>query len=114
MPRSSPTLTPALQTCIQHAFLMARAARHEYLTLEHLLLALQEDPFVRQAVEACGGKPAELKTQLEAFLKDRLEALPSTEDREPVPTLGFKRVMERAIVQCRHRFTVFGGWQRRP
>ncbi|MDP2876038.1 MAG: ATP-dependent Clp protease ATP-binding subunit ClpA [Holophaga sp.] len=100
MPRSSPTLTPALQTCIQHAFLMARAARHEYLTLEHLLLALQEDPFVRQAVEACGGKPAELKTQLEAFLKDRLEVLPSTEDREPVPTLGFNRVMERAIVHA--------------
>ena len=100
MPRPSPSLTPSLQTCIQHAFLLARASRHEYLTLEHLLLALQEDAHVRDAVVACGGQPAVLKNELETFLKGCLETLPETQDQQPTPTLGFNRVMERAIVHA--------------
>jgi len=100
MPKAGPALTPMLQTCIQHAFLMAHARQHEFLTLEHLLLALQEDPHVCAAVEACGGKPAALKAELEQFLKDCLEVLPNAKDHQPEPTLGFNRVMERAIVHA--------------
>jgi len=48
----TPSLTMALNRCIQHAFGLARDARHEYLTLEHLLLALQDDPMVVNAVSA--------------------------------------------------------------
>ncbi len=100
MPRPTPSLTPALQTCLQQAFLLARTWRHEYLTLEHLLLSLQEDPFVRGAEEACGGDAKALKTELQAFLKEKLEALPASEDVQPSPTLGFNRVIERALLHA--------------
>ena len=100
MPKPGPALTPILQTCLQHAFLLAHAARHEYLTLEHLLLALQEDPHVRGAVEACGGEPTALQADLEQFLKEHLESLPEATEHQPEPTLGFNRVMERALVHA--------------
>jgi len=100
MPRPTPALTPALQTCLQQAFLLARTRRHEYLTLEHLLLSLQEDPFVRTAVEACGGDSKALKAELETFLKEKLEPMPASEDVQPAPTLGFNRVIERAILHA--------------
>ncbi len=99
-PRPAPALTPSLQKCLQQAFLLARTSRHEYLTLEHLLLTLQEDALVRETVEACGGRSSALKAELEAFLKDRVEVLPEAEDVEPSPTLGFNRVMERAILHA--------------
>ena len=60
MPPPTPALTPGLNHCIQHAFNLAREARHEYLTLEHLLLALQDDPQVLNAVAACGGDATRL------------------------------------------------------
>ncbi|WP_005034794.1 ATP-dependent Clp protease ATP-binding subunit ClpA [Holophaga foetida] len=94
----NPRITDALQRCIQHAFHLALASRHEYLTLEHMLLALQHDPAVAEAVKACGGDPEALKTDLGAFLRENLESL--SEDTpllQPVPTLAFNRVMERAI-----------------
>jgi len=100
MPRPTPSLTPSLQKCLQQAFLLARVSRHEFLTLEHLLLALQEDPFVCGAEEACGGSPAKLKAELESFLKENLESLPEAEDLNPSPTLGFNRVIERAILHA--------------
>jgi ATP-dependent Clp protease ATP-binding subunit ClpA len=100
MPRPTPSLSPALQVCLQQAFLLARTLRHEYLTLEHLLLSLQEDPCVRGAEEACGGDAKVLKTELETFLKEKLEAISAAEDVQPVPTLGFNRVIERAILHA--------------
>ena len=100
MPRPAPTLTPSLQKCLQQAFLLAHTSRHEYLTLEHLLRTLQEDPYVRGAIEACGGNPESLKTDLDTFLTNKMEALPGDEDLEPSPTLGFNRVIERAIIHA--------------
>ncbi|BDU77821.1 ATP-dependent Clp protease ATP-binding subunit ClpA [Mesoterricola sediminis] len=94
----TPTIAPALNQAIQKAFAAAREARHEYLTLEHLLLALQEDPVVIEAVAACGGDAAELARELDTWLKARLEALPPEAQDNPVPTLGFNRVMEHAIL----------------
>ncbi|MBP1628124.1 MAG: ATP-dependent Clp protease ATP-binding subunit ClpA [Holophagaceae bacterium] len=94
----NPRITETLQRCIQHAFHLALAARHEYLTLEHMLLALQEDPAVAEAVAACGGDPEALKTNLGSFLRESVESLPEdTPLLQPVPTLAFNRVMERAI-----------------
>ena len=96
----NPAIAPLLNQCIQHAFTLARARRHEYLTLEHLLLGLQEDPQVLRAETACGGDPDRLKQDLEAFLDQRLQPLPEGEEANPTPTLGFNRVMERAILQA--------------
>jgi ATP-dependent Clp protease ATP-binding subunit ClpA len=94
----NPSLTAALNRCIQQAFSLARDARHEYLTLEHLLLALQDDPMVAAAVAACGGDPARLRQELQAFLDQRLEVLPPDLAGSPMPTRGFNRVIERAIL----------------
>jgi ATP-dependent Clp protease ATP-binding subunit ClpA len=94
----TPTISPALNQCIQAAFTMARDLRHEFLTLEHLLLAMQDDPLVARAVTACGGEPERLRRDLEAYLRAHMEALPSDAAGNPTPTLGFNRVMERAIL----------------
>jgi ATP-dependent Clp protease ATP-binding subunit ClpA len=96
----TPSITPALNRSIQRAFTFARTARHEYLTLEHLLLAMQEDPQVTRAIAACGGNAGGLKAELEGFLAEHLEPLPAELPSNPVPTLGFNRVMERAILHA--------------
>jgi ATP-dependent Clp protease ATP-binding subunit ClpA len=95
---ATPSLTLELNRCIQHAFTLARDARHEYLTLEHLLLALQDDPLVVRAVAACGGDSGRLRKELEAYLEARMEALPASYAVNPTPTDGFNRVIERAIM----------------
>lgn len=96
----TPTIAQALNQAIQRAFAQARDARHEYLTLEHLLLSMQEDPLVTGAVAACGGDAARLATELGEWLKARMEPLPEGTALNPVPTLGFNRVMERAILHA--------------
>ena len=98
MPPPTPSLTAVLNRCIQHAFSLARDARHEYLTLEHLLLALQDDPLVVTAVAACGGDSGRLRKELEAYLEQRMETLPADMPANPIPTEGFNRVIERAIM----------------
>jgi ATP-dependent Clp protease ATP-binding subunit ClpA len=100
MPRSQPKITEALQHALQKSFALAKEARHEFLTLEHLLLALQEDPLVKAAVEACGGKIQGLASDLETFLRSHLEVLPEALVLDPLPTLGFNRVLERAILHA--------------
>ncbi|HNX95080.1 MAG TPA: ATP-dependent Clp protease ATP-binding subunit ClpA [Holophaga sp.] len=97
MPSSNPSLTSGLQRAIHGAVARVRDARHEYLTLEHLLLALLEDVQAQEAVEACGASVQALRASLEDFLADRLESMPGDDPVEPAPTLGFNRVMERAL-----------------
>jgi len=96
----TPTIAPALNQAIQKAFARARESRHEYLTLEHLLLSLQEDPLVVEALAACGGDAGRLAKELGAWLEARMEPLPEGSALNPVPTLGFNRVMERAILHA--------------
>ena len=100
MATPTPPITPALNQIIQRAFAFARDQHHEYLTLEHLLLSMQEDPAVVQAIAACGGDSRRLRSELVAFLKDSLEPLPKGAQPKPTPTLGFTRVIERAILQA--------------
>ena len=100
MPRSRPSISEALQRSLQRTFSLAREGRHEFLTLEHLLLALQDDPLVSGAVAACGGSAQALRQDLEAFLQTRLERLPESLALDPAPTLGFSRVIERAILHA--------------
>lgn len=100
MARPQPEISEPLQRALQRTFSMAKEARHEFLTLEHLLLAVQADPLVRGAVEACGGNANALTLDLEDFLRTKLEVLPEGEALEPSPTLGFSRVLERAILHA--------------
>ena len=100
MARPRPGISGALQQVLRKTFSLAKGARHEYLTLEHLLLALQDDPLVQGAVEACGGDAKALAQELESFLGGSLEVLPAGEEADPSPTLGFTRVMERAIMHA--------------
>ncbi len=98
MPRPHPRLSNDLQHALHKAFSMAKEARHEYLTLEHLLLGFREDALVLGAIKACGGDPSRLWSDLEGFLKERVEALPEDQVQDPAPTLGFSRVLERAVL----------------
>jgi ATP-dependent Clp protease ATP-binding subunit ClpA len=100
MPRPQPQIADALQKALQKTFSLAKEARYEFLTLEHLLLALQGDPLVKGAVEACGGTVRALTLDLEAFLQSHMEVLPEAVATEPSPTLGFSRVLERAILHA--------------
>lgn len=98
------SLTKSLQDAIQLAFSIAKKENHEFITLEHLLLALSEDPLTQDAIEACGGSPQKLKAELKTFLKEKLEGLLLDPDQpslhHPIPSLGFNRVMERAILHA--------------
>nr|WP_320132072.1 ATP-dependent Clp protease ATP-binding subunit ClpA [uncultured Holophaga sp.] len=95
---NSPRVTDSLQRCIQHAFHLALASRHEYLTLEHMLLALQHDASIAEAIRACGGDPDAIKNEVGAFLLEQVESLPKDAPLvQPIPTVAFNRVMERAV-----------------
>ena len=93
-----PPLSKPLQAALAAAYQRSKAERHEFITLEHLLLGLLEDAQAREAVTACGGDPVRLASNLEGFIAEKLDSLPGDEPLEPAPTLGFHRVMEYAIL----------------
>ncbi len=93
---ASPIIAKELQASIRFALSEAKRMRHEYLTLEHLLLGLLRDPRTLEVVKACGGKPERLKTRVEKFLEETVERLPEDSDAEPQQTIGVERVLQRA------------------
>ena len=90
-------LSNELEYCLNDAFHQAREARHEYLTVEHLLLAIIDTPKVREILRACGADLAKLKQELKEHLDQSTPRLEETEEREVQPTLGFQRVLQRAV-----------------
>jgi ATP-dependent Clp protease ATP-binding subunit ClpA len=90
-------LSNELEYCLNDAFHQAREARHEYLTVEHLLLAIIDTPKVREILRACGADLAKLKQELKEHLDQSTPRLDETEEREVQPTLGFQRVLQRAV-----------------
>ncbi|HKE45584.1 MAG TPA: Clp protease N-terminal domain-containing protein, partial [Steroidobacteraceae bacterium] len=86
-----------LEYCLNEAFQNAREARHEFMTVEHLLLAILDTPKVREILRACGADMAKLKGDLAAFIEQTTPRLPEDDDREVQPTLGFQRVLQRAV-----------------
>jgi ATP-dependent Clp protease ATP-binding subunit ClpA len=90
-------LSNELEYCLNDAFHQAREARHEYLTVEHLLLAILDTPKVREILRACGADLAKLKQELKEHLDQSTPRLEDTEEREVQPTLGFQRVLQRAV-----------------
>ena len=93
---ASPIITKELQASIRFALSEARRMRHEYLTLEHLLLGLLKDPRCIEVLKACRAKPDRLKQKLEQFLEETVERLPEGSAREPQQTIGVERVLQRA------------------
>ncbi|MGH8218617.1 MAG: ATP-dependent Clp protease ATP-binding subunit ClpA [Steroidobacteraceae bacterium] len=89
-------LSNELEYCLNDAFHQAREARHEYLTVEHLLLAILDTPKVREILRACGADLAKLKQELKDHLDQSTPRLEEAEEREVQPTLGFQRVLQRA------------------
>ncbi|HEY1900084.1 MAG TPA: ATP-dependent Clp protease ATP-binding subunit ClpA [Steroidobacteraceae bacterium] len=90
-------LSNELEYCLNDAFHQAREARHEYLTVEHLLLAILDTAKVREILKACGADLAKLKQELKDHLEQSTPKLDEAEDNEVQPTLGFQRVLQRAV-----------------
>ena len=91
-------LSPELQSTIQRAVEDTRTRRHEYLTLEHLLLAILDDPSGADIVTKCGGNLDGLRGELERFLEEQVDELPEDEESGPDQTLAFQRVLQRAMM----------------
>jgi len=90
-------LSNELEYCLNDAFHQAREARHEYLTVEHLLLAILDTPKVREVLRACGADTIKLKQELKEHIDQSTPRLEEGEEREVQPTLGFQRVLQRAV-----------------
>jgi ATP-dependent Clp protease ATP-binding subunit ClpA len=90
-------LSSELEICLNEAFQAARDARHEFMTVEHLLLAIIDTPKVREVLRHCGADMAKLRKDLKDFIDQTTPRLKEDDDREVQPTLGFQRVLQRAV-----------------
>ena len=90
-------LSSELEYCLNDAFQKARDLRHEFITVEHLLLALMDIPRVHEVLKACDSNIAELRRQLTEFIDEQTPLLSDEDDTEVQPTLGFQRVLQRAV-----------------
>ena len=91
-------LSKELEFTLNLAFKEARERRHEFLTVEHLLLALTDNPVAAAVMRACGANLEQLRRDLNSFLEETTPLLPLNDSRETQPTLGFQRVLQRAIL----------------
>ncbi|MEM7027507.1 MAG: ATP-dependent Clp protease ATP-binding subunit ClpA [Pseudomonadota bacterium] len=90
-------LDKELEQTLNDAFREAREQRHEYMTVEHLLLALLDNPSASQVLKACGANLNSLHSELIKFLIENSPIMEENEDRETQPTMGFQRVLQRAV-----------------
>ncbi len=104
-------LNKELEKSINLAFKAARDARHEFMTVEHLLLALIDNHSARDALMACGADIDQLRREITVFLEQTTPLIPEDDtERDTQPTLGFQRVLQRAVfhVQSSGHNEVFG------
>ena len=90
-------LSKELEFTLNLAFKEAREQRHEFMTVEHLLLALLDNPTAAEVLRACGADLNQLRAELRAFLEETTPLLPPNDSRDTQPTLGFQRVLQRAV-----------------
>ncbi len=92
-------LNKDLEQTLNEAFIFAREHRHEFMTVEHLLLSLIDNNAAREALKACGANIDVIKAELIEFVKDTTPQImeEQTGERETQPTLGFQRVLQRAV-----------------
>jgi ATP-dependent Clp protease ATP-binding subunit ClpA len=87
-----------LEVSLHMAFVEARQQRHEFITVEHLLLALLDNPSAAEVLRACAANIDDLRKSLNTFIKDNTPQVAGTEEVDTQPTLGFQRVIQRAIM----------------
>ena len=90
-------LNKALEFTLSTAFREAREKRHEFMTVEHLLLALLDNPSAAKVLRACGAEMEDLRKKLVHYLEGSASILSAKDERETQPTLGFQRVLQRAV-----------------
>ncbi|MHB0776480.1 ATP-dependent Clp protease ATP-binding subunit ClpA [Halomonas sp. WWR20] len=91
-------LSKELELTLNTAFTVARSKRHEFMTVEHLLLALLDNASAADVLRACGANLEKLRADLQDFINSTTPLIPDEqEDRETQPTLGFQRVLQRAV-----------------
>lgn len=91
-------LSKDLEFSINLAFREAREQRHEFMTVEHLLLALLDNNAAMEVLKACGSNIDQLKGELLSFIQESTPVLSADDPRETQPTLGFQRVLQRAVL----------------
>ncbi len=87
-----------LEVSLHMAFVEARQQRHEFITVEHLLLALLDNPSAAEVLRACSANIDDLRKSLSNFIKDNTPQVAGTDEVDTQPTLGFQRVIQRAIM----------------
>jgi ATP-dependent Clp protease ATP-binding subunit ClpA len=87
-----------LEVSLHMAFVEARQQRHEFITVEHLLMALLDNPSAAEVLRACSANIDDLRKSLANFIKDNTPQVAGTDDVDTQPTLGFQRVIQRAIM----------------
>ncbi len=97
---AGPLIAKELQASFRLALADAKRMHHEYLTLEHLLLALLKDGKTRQVLTACGANIRRLQKRLEEFLEQTVERLPAGVEADPQQTIGVERVLQRAAIHA--------------
>lgn len=91
-------LNKDLEISLNMAFRQAKDSRHEFMTVEHLLLALLDNPSSIEALKACGADMGKIRQELLDFIAETTPVIPEGEiERETQPTLGFQRVLQRAV-----------------
>jgi len=105
-----PSFAQNLERSLHNALAHASERKHEYATLEHLLLALIDDEDAAAVMAACGVDLAELGEVVKQYLDQEYQSLKTDDDSDPQPTAGFQRVIQRAIlhVQSSGKDTVTG------
>ena len=87
-----------LEVSLHMAFVEARQQRHEFITVEHLLLALLDNPSAAEVLKACAANIDDLRKSLTTFIKENTPTVGGTDEVDTQPTLGFQRVIQRAIM----------------
>jgi ATP-dependent Clp protease ATP-binding subunit ClpA len=90
-------LDKELEHTLNDAFRRIREQRHEFITVEHLLLALLDNRSAAEVLKACGANMNALHAELSRFIEEHATILPDNDERETQPTLGFQRVLQRAV-----------------
>ncbi len=91
-------ISQELEVTLHMAFVDARSARHEFITVEHLLLVLLDNAAAREVLTACDADIEQLRSKLRAFIDANTPIVGGTEEVDTQPTLGFQRVIQRAIM----------------
>lgn len=87
-----------LEVSLHMAFMDARQKRHELITVEHLLLAMVDNPTAAEVLRACGAKLEVLRTELSQYIEEHTPTVIGQDDVDTQPTLGFQRVIQRAML----------------